>query len=428
MPTSRIPGFYKLPIEKRLKIVKEFASLTDEDMKILKSCALDISLADKMIENVVSTFELPIGIAVNFLINGEDYMVPMAIEEPSVVAAASNMAKVTRENGGIRANASDPIMIGQIHLSDLDDLEKAKIVVEEKAEEIVKKANEIEPSLLKYGGGAKSVEVRITEHEDGERFLVVHLLVDCKDAMGANVVNTMVEGIAPFLERICKGKAYLKIISNLAVYRTAEAEVVIKPETIGGKEVVDGIVKASKMAEADPFRACTHNKGIMNGITAVALATGNDTRAIEAGCHAFACKDGRYKPLAIWRKDKNGNLVGKIKVPLAVATVGGAIRSHPKAKISLKILRVKSSKELAMVMASVGLVQNLAAIKAIVTEGINRGHMELHARNIALSLGIDVKKIDEVVDVAVFEARKKGKRINTDLVKEVAKKMGVLNG
>jgi len=427
MLTSRIPGFYKLPIEERIKIIKEFANLSEEDVKILRSC-LDVSLADKMIENVISTFELPLGVAVNFLINGKDYIVPMAIEEPSVVAAASNMAKVARENGGIEASASEPVMIGQIHLSDLENLEEAKKAIESKAKEIVEKANEIEPSLLKYGGGAKGIEVRITEHEDGEKFLVVHLLVDCRDAMGANVVNTMVEGIAPLLERICKGKVYLKIISNLAVYRTAKAKVVIKPETIGGEEVVDGIVKASKMAEADPFRACTHNKGIMNGITAVALATGNDTRAIEAGCHAFACKDGKYRPLAIWRKDKNNNLVGKIEVPLAVATVGGAIRSHPKARLCLKILGVKDSRELAMVMASVGLVQNLAAVKAIVTEGINRGHMELHARNIAMSLGIAVEKIDDVVDAVVSEARKKGKRINTEFVKEIAEKMGVLNG
>ena len=427
MPTSRIPGFYKLPIEERVKIIKEFANLSDEDVKILRSC-LDVSLADKMIENVISTFELPLGVAVNFLINGKDYIVPMAIEEPSVVAAASNMAKVARENGGIKSSASEPVMIGQIHLSDLENLEEAKKSIESRAKEIVEKANEIEPSLLKYGGGAKGIEVRITEHEDGEKFLVVHLLVDCRDAMGANVVNTMVEGVAPFLERICKGKAYLKIISNLAVYRTAKAEVVIKPETIGGEEVVDGIVKASKMAEADPFRACTHNKGIMNGITAVALATGNDTRAVEAGCHAFACRNGKYSPLAIWRKDENGNLVGRIEVPLAVATVGGAIRSHPKARLCLKILGVKDSRELAMVMASVGLVQNLAAIRAIVTEGINRGHMELHARNIAMSLGIPVEKIDDVVDAVVSEARKEGKRINTEFVKEIAEKMGVLNG
>jgi len=427
MPTSRIPGFYKLPIEERVKIIKEFANLSDEDVKILRSC-LDVSLADKMIENVISTFELPLGVAVNFLINGKDYIVPMAIEEPSVVAAASNMAKVARENGGIKASASEPVMIGQIHLSDLENLEEAKKAIESRAKEIVEKANEIEPSLLKYGGGAKGIEVRITEHEDGEKFLVVHLLVDCRDAMGANVVNTMVEGVAPFLERICKGKAYLKIISNLAVYRTAKAEVVIKPETIGGEEVLDGIVKASKMAEADPFRACTHNKGIMNGITAVALATGNDTRAVEAGCHAFACRNGKYSPLAIWRKDENGNLVGRIEVPLAVATVGGAIRSHPKARLCLKILGVKDSRELAMVMASVGLVQNLAAIRAIVTEGINRGHMELHARNIAMSLGIPVEKIDDVVDAVVSEARKEGKRINTEFVKEIAEKMGVLNG
>ncbi len=418
--SSRISGFYRLSMEERQRIVKEFAELSDEDfLPLIKEGGLPFSLADKMIENVVGTMEIPVGIAVNFLINGKDYLVPMAIEEPSVVAAASYMAKVARENGGIKASADEPIMIGQVHLADIGDIERAKKKILENKEQLLKVAEEQDPVLVQHGGGPKDIEVRVVEHEDGDKFLVVHLLVNCADAMGANAVNTMVEAIAPILEELTDGKAYLKIISNLAVYRLARAEVKIKPETIGGEEVVDKIVVASKMAEADIFRACTHNKGIMNGITAIALATGNDTRAVEAGAHAYAAFNGRYTTLTKWRKDEQGNLVGKIELPIAVGIVGGATRVHPIAQTNLKILGVESAKELAMIMAAVGLVQNLAAIRAIVTEGIQRGHMELHARNLAIMAGADVSIADKIAEKAVEKARKEGKRITLEMVREI---------
>ena len=423
--SSRVSGFYKLSVEERRKFVKEFAGLTDDEVKLLEGNALPIELADKMVENVIGKMEVPLGVAVNFLINGKDYLVPMAIEEPSVIAAASYMAKIARENGGVKAEATDPIMIGQIHLAHVPDLEKAREAILARKQELLKVAEAQDPTLVKYGGGPVDIEVRVTEHEDGDKFLVVHLLVNCADAMGANLVNTMVEAIAPVLEEITGGKAILKIISNLAAYRIARAEVKIRPETIGGEEVVERIVLASKMAEADVFRAVTHNKGIMNGITAIALATGNDTRAMEAGAHGYAAKDGRYKPLAIWRKDEDGNLVGRIEIPIQAGIVGGATRVHPMAKLNLKILGVKSAREFAEVMAAVGLLQNVAAIRAIATEGIQRGHMELHARNLAIMAGADASKADEIAERAVEEARKEGRKITMDLVREVMKEMGL---
>ncbi len=422
--TSRISGFYKLGIEERRKFVKNFANLSDDEIKLFDG-ALSIDLADKMIENVIGKMELPLGVAVNFLINGKDYLVPMALEEPSVVAAASYMAKIARENGGVRAEASDPVMIGQVHLAQIDDVEGARKAVLEKKEELLKVAEAQDPTLLKYGGGPVGIEARVVEHEGGEKFLVVHLLVNCADAMGANLVNTMVEAVAPILEEITGGKAILKIISNLAVYRIARAEVKIRPETIGGEEVVDRIVLASKMAEADVFRAVTHNKGIMNGITAIALATGNDTRAIEAGAHGYAAMNGKYRPLATWRKDEEGNLVGKIELPIQAGIVGGATRVHPVAKLNLKILGVGSARELAEIMAAVGLLQNLAALRAIVTEGIQRGHMELHARNLAIMAGTPTEKVDEVAERAVEKAGKEGRKMTMDLVRDVMKELGL---
>ena len=418
--SSRVPGFYRLSVEERRKFVKEFSDLKEEDIKpLIEEGGLPVSLADKMIENVVGTMEIPVGIAINLLINGKDYIVPMAIEEPSVVAAASYMAKVARENGGIKASADDPIMIGQIHLGGIVSMEDAKKKIMENKQKLLKVAEEQDPTLTKYGGGPRDIELRVVEHEDGDKFLVVHLLVNCADAMGANIVNTMVEAIAPILEELTGGKAYLKIVSNLAIYRLARAEVRIKPSTIGGEEVVDRIVVASKMAEADVFRACTHNKGIMNGISAIALATGNDTRAVEAGAHAYAAFDGKYKPLAIWRRDEEGNLIGRLELPIAVGTVGGATKVHPIARANLKILGVKSARELAAVMAAVGLIQNLAAIRAIVTEGIQRGHMELHARNLAIMAGADASIADKVAEKVVEKARKEGKKITLDLVRSV---------
>ncbi len=422
MKTSRIKGFYNLSIEERRKILKEFAELSDEELELFEK-SLSSELADKMIENVVGVFPLPLGVAVNFLINGKDYLVPFAIEEPSVVAAASYMAKVARENGGIKSEADEPVMIGQVHLVGVKDFEEAKKNILKNKQKLLEVANSQDPVLVKFGGGAKDIEVRVTHHEDGEKFLVTHLLVDCRDAMGANAVNTMAEAIAPILEELTGGEAILKIISNLAIYRKARASVKIKPETIGGKEVVRKIVLASKMAESDPFRAATHNKGIMNGIDAVCIATGNDWRAVEAGAHAFACKDGKYKPLAIWREDEEGNLVGRIELPIAVGIIGGATKVHPSAKLNLKILGVSSAQELACVLAAVGLVQNLAAIRAIATEGIQRGHMELHARNLAIMAGAKPEEAGKVAELAVKLAKEKKRKISMDIVEEALKRL-----
>ncbi len=423
--TSRISGFYKLPIDTRQDFVKSFSELNEEDIRVIKKeGGLPVHLADKMIENVIGTMEVPLGVVVNLRINNKDYLVPMAIEEPSVVAAASNMARITRENGGIEASADESIMIGQVHLAEVKNLASAKERIMKKKKELLRIAESQDPALVEHGGGPRDLQVRIVEHEDGERFLVVHLLVDCADAMGANIVNTMVESIAPLLEEISGGRAYLKIVSNLAVHRLARAKVKIKPEKIGGREVVDAIVTASKMAEADIFRACTHNKGIMNGISAIALATGNDTRAIEAGVHAYAAFDGRYRPLARWRKDEDGNLIGNIELPIAVGIVGGATRVHPIARANLRIMGVESARELAQIMAAVGLIQNLAAIRAIVTEGIQRGHMELHARNLAMMAGADASLADKIAEKAVERARREGRKITLELVRELVEKSG----
>ncbi len=420
MKTSRLPGFYNLSIEERRKILKEFAELSEEEIKLLEN-SLTPELADKMIENVVGVFPLPLGVAVNFLINGKDYLVPFVIEEPSVVAAASYMAKITRENGGIKAEADEPIMIGQIHLAEVKNVDEAKEKILHNKEKLLEVANAQDPILVKFGGGAKDIELRLTQHEDGEKFLTVHLLVDCRDAMGANAVNTMVEAIAPILEELTGGTAILKIISNLAVYRKARASVKIAPHTIGGEEVVKRIVLASKIAESDPFRAATHNKGIMNGIDAVCIATGNDWRAVEAGAHAYASMQDKYRPLATWRTDEHGNLIGKLEMPIAVGTVGGATKVHPLAKLNLKILGVSSAKELACILASVGLVQNLAAIRAIVTEGIQRGHMELHARSLAIMAGAKPEEASKVAELAVKLAKEKGRKISMDIVEEALK-------
>jgi len=374
--TSQVSGFYRLKREERLEKVREFAGLSDEEVNMLKA-GLGLEQAGKMVENVVATFHLPLGIAVNFRINGKDYMIPMATEETSVVAAASNAAKMCRPLGGFRASSTDPVMTGQIQVL-AKDAEKAKKAVESKKKEIIEAANVKDPRLVSLGGGAKDLEVRVIETGRG-RMVVAHLLVDVRDAMGANAVNTMCEAATPIIEEATGGKALLKIISNLADRRRATAEVTADKDALGGSAVVDAIVNAYEFAAADPYRAVTHNKGVMNGITAVAIATGNDSRAVEAGVHAYASISGRYKPVTTWEKDGNGNLHGRIDIPLAVGIVGGATM-NPSARICLKILGVKTAKELSEVMASVGLAQNLAALRALSTEGIQRGHMSLHAK------------------------------------------------
>ena len=416
--TSQLPGFYKLSPEERLRVVKEFAGLTDGEMEILRSTgSLELEQADRMVENVIGTTELPLGIAVNFLINGRDYLIPMAIEEPSVVAAASNAARMARAKGGFRTSSTEPIMIGQIQLTGVRDPSGAKEAILSNKEKIIRIANEQDPMLVKLGGGAKDLEVRVLDTPSGP-MAIVHLLVDTRDAMGANVINTMAEAVAPFIERVTGGRVYLRIVSNLADLRLARAEAIFAKEALGGGEVVDGIIRAYEFAASDPYRCATHNKGIMNGIVAIALATGNDTRALEAGAHAFAATKGKYKPLTTWEKTPEGDLLGRIELPMAVGIIGGATAAHPVAKVCLKILGVKTARELGEVMASVGLAQNLAAIRALAAEGIQRGHMSLHARNIAIMAGAEGELIDEVAERLVRE-----RRIRVDRAKEILQEL-----
>ncbi len=408
---SQLSGFYKLSIEERLKVVKEFANLTDEEVSLLKKqSALDLNLADKMVENAIGTFPLPLGVAVNFLINGKDYLIPMAIEEPSVIAAASNLAKIARIKGGFKAATTEPIMIGQVQVINVKNPAAAKKKILENKGKIIELCNKEDSTLIKFGGGCKDIEVNLFEKP--EKMLVVHLLVDCKDAMGANAVNTMAEAVAPLIEELTGGNACLRIISNLAVHRLVKAEAVFDKGALGGKEAVDGIMHAYNFAVADPFRACTNNKGIMNAISSIAIATGNDFRAIEAGAHAYAAfGKSQYSPLAKFEKTKDGDLKGTLEMPMAVGLVGGATKVHPIAKINVKILNVKTARELAEVIASVGLAQNVAALRALAAEGIQKGHMELHAkvhisfraRNIAITAGAPLNLIDKIVEQMIKE-------------------------
>ena len=421
MKTSRLPGFYKLPIIERVKVVKDFANLTEEEVSLLLNTgSLPLSLADKMIENVIGVFHLPFAVATNFLINGKDYLVPMVIEEPSVVAAASNAAKMVRSGGGFKASTTPPVMIGQIQLTKVKDIEEAKKQILAEKDKILEIANEKDPILVKLGGGAKDLEVRVIDTFKGP-MIIVHLLVDVRDAMGANAVNTMAEAVAPYIEKITGGKVYLRIVSNLAVKRLARAECIVPKEVLGGEEVVEGIMYAYAFAKSDPYRAATHNKGIMNGVIAVALATGNDTRALEAGAHAYASITGRYLPLSTWEVTEKGDLKGFLEMPMAVGIVGGATRSNPLAKLAIKILGVKTASELAQVMVSVGLANNLAALKALATEGIQRGHMKLHARNLAIAAGAPGELIDLVVERMIKEGEirlDKAKKILEELKRE----------
>lgn len=411
--TSELRGFYKLPLEERVAIVKEFADLTDEDAEILKGSGLRLEQATRMIENVIGTFELPLGVAVNFLINKKDYLIPMVIEEPSVVAAASNAAKLARPSGGFFTSSTDPVMIGQIQLVNVDDPFSARLQILEHEKEIIELANAQDPVLLRFGGGCKDVKVRVLDNG----MVITHVLVDCRDAMGANAVNTMAEAVAPLIEEITGGRVYLRIISNLAKYRLSRARVKYFKEVIG-EETVEGIVEAFEFAKKDPFRAATHNKGVMNGVTAVVLATGNDTRAVESGAHAYASITGRYTALTNWAKDDAGDLVGTIEIPTAVGLVGGATKSHPVARVSVKILGVKTATELGEIIAAVGLAQNFAALRALATEGIQRGHMKLHAKNIAQMAGATGDLIEKVANQMVKEGK-----IRQDRAEEILKEL-----
>lgn len=405
--TSQISGFYKLSIEERIQILKEFAGLEPEDVELLKRPgALPIERADKMVENVIGKIEIPLGVAANFLINGREYFVPMATEEPSVIAAASNAAKLTRSKNGITTSNTGPVMISQIQTVGVNDPFGAKMAILENRQEIIEQANNQDPVLVKLGGGAKDIEVRVIDTKMGP-MVITHLIVDTRDAMGANAVNTMAEALAPTIEKITGGRVYLRILSNLAVKRLVRAKTVVSKEALGGEEVVDGIVMAYAFAEADPYRAATHNKGIMNGVTAVVLATGNDTRAIEAGAHAYAARFGRYTSLTTWEKNKDGDLVGTLEMPMAVGLVGGATATHPIAKLAVKILGVKTAVELAEIITATGLAQNLGAVRALATEGIQRGHMALHARNIAINAGAVGEQIDRIAEIMVKEGKVK---------------------
>jgi len=401
MKSSRIPRFYQLSPEERLKYVAEFADLTSEEVELLKKHGgLDLSIANRMIENVIGTFGLPLGIATNFLINGKDYLIPMVIEEPSVVAAASNAARMMREGGGILSMSTEPVMIGQVQVVGIKDIEGARFDVLKVKDEILKIANEKDPVLVSLGGGAKDLEVRVVNSPEGP-MLIVHLLVDVRDAMGANAVNTMAEAVAPYISQITGGKVYLRIVSNLADRRLVRAKAVVPKDAVGGEEVAKGIVYAWAFAAADPYRAATHNKGIMNGVDAVVIATGNDWRAVEAGAHAYAARNGRYEPLSRWELNEYGDLVGTLEMPLALGIVGGATKTNPLARICLKILRVKTASELAEVVGAVGLAQNLAALRALAAEGIQRGHMSLHAKNIAIMAGAVGDEVDRVAELMV---------------------------
>jgi hydroxymethylglutaryl-CoA reductase len=416
--SSEVPNFYKLSTEERLEIVKKLAGLTDDEVMTLSNTGgLPKDVADRMIENVVGGITIPMGIATNFRINGRDYLIPMALEEPSVVAAASNAAKMARVKGGFTVTNTGPVMIGQIQVVNLPDPEGAKAKLLERKGQILKKANDQDPMLVSLGGGAKELNVKVLSSLKGP-MVVAELIVNTGDAMGANAVNTMAEAVAPMVEETTGGRVFLRIISNLADRRLVRAQAVFEKEAVGGADVVDGIVYAYAFADADPYRCATHNKGIMNGVVAVAIACGQDIRALEAGAHSYASKSGKYKPLTTWEKDANGDLVGKLEMPMAVGLVGGAAKTHPAARVGIKILGVKTAIELAEVMGAVGLAQNFAALRALASEGIQKGHMRLHARNIAVSAGATGEMIDAIAQKMVAE-----KKIRFDRAKELVAEM-----
>ena len=403
--TSRLSGFYQLNVEERTRVVAQWAGLTSEDVSVLQRDPA-LGQADRMIENVISTYALPLGIAVNFLINDRDYLIPMAIEEPSVVAGASFAASLARQGGGFETTSTDPLMIGQIQVLDLPDPWRARFDLLASKARVLDLANQQDPVIVSLGGGVRDLEARVFPRSPAGPMLVLHLLYDVRDAMGANTVNTACEAVAPLVEAITGGRVVLRILSNLADRRLAQARCAIPPQAFtrdefAGETVVQRILEAHALAVVDPYRATTHNKGIMNGIDAVVVATGNDWRAIEAGAHAYAVRDGAYGPLSHWERGAEGDLVGTLELPLAVGTVGGATRVHPLARLALKILGVESARELAEVIAAVGLAQNLAALRALATEGIQRGHMELHARQVAIAAGAEGELVERVAEQMV---------------------------
>ncbi|MBP8253148.1 MAG: hydroxymethylglutaryl-CoA reductase, degradative [Herpetosiphon sp.] len=406
---SRLQGFYQLSPLDRLQAVGAFDGLNTDDLRALHGAnSLSVERADKMIENVVGTYSLPLGIATNFRINGKDTLIPMVVEEPSIVAGASFAAKLARSGGGFQASSTPSLMIGQVQLVNITAPESAKHDILSHRDEILAIANRQSTSLVALGGGAKDVEVHIFPSSPMGAMLVVHLIVDCLDAMGANAVNSMAEAVAPRLEAITGGRAYLRILSNLTDRRLARARCVVTPraldrDDIRGEDVIEGILWAYSFAAVDPYRATTHNKGILNGVDPVLVATGQDWRAVESGAHAYASRNGRYTSLTVWERDEHGNLVGTLEMPLAVGIVGGAVKVHPTAAAALKLLDVKSARELAEVCVCAGLASNLAAMRALATEGIQRGHMGLHARQIAMSAGAPPAMVELVAERLIAE-------------------------
>jgi hydroxymethylglutaryl-CoA reductase len=424
MTKSRVPGFYNKSLDERLMELASASGLSTDQLSVFQSQGgLSPEAADHMVENVIGTFALPLGIGLNFQVNGKDVLVPMVIEEPSVVAGASFMAKLARAGGGFQASTTPPLMIGQMQVIKIQDLEEAKRKLLDKKSELLAEADDIDPVLKKFGGGARDLEVRIIEDSPIGSFLVVHLIYDVRDAMGANAVNTACERLAPHVEAITGGKVHLRILSNLADKRLAKAQCTVPLNELAfdrfsGEEVRDGIIAAYAFAAADPYRAATHNKGIMNGVDSVVIATGNDWRAIEAGAHAYAARSGKYTSLSTWGSDADGNLVGTLEMPMAVGIIGGATKVHPAAQVAVTLMGVKTASELAEIIVSVGLAQNLAALRALATEGIQRGHMSLHARQVAIAAGATGEQIEKVAAQMVAE-----KTVRIDKAEEILKGM-----
>lgn len=399
--SSRISGFHKLSIPERLQKVAENSPASLDTLKVFEEFGnLPAETADRMIENVIGSLSIPVGVATNMVIDGKDVLIPMATEESSVVAAVCNAARQCRDSGGFVTSTTGSLMIAQIQLTNVADCANARLKILERIEEIRTICNDADPLLIKLGGGFHDVDVRMVKAKN-ETMLVTHIIVDTRDAMGANTVNTMAEKLAPVLAGWTGGKPYLRILSNLADRRLARARAVWTPEAIGGTDVRDGMMQAYYFAEADPYRAATHNKGIMNGVSAVVLATGNDTRAVESGAHAYAAHSGRYTSLTTWEVDADGNLCGSIEIPMPVGLVGGATKIHPVAKASLDILGVQTAEDLAKAIAAVGLAQNFAAMRALATDGIQKGHMGLHAKNIAVMAGAVGDEIDTIAKTLV---------------------------
>ncbi|MFN2232372.1 MAG: hydroxymethylglutaryl-CoA reductase, degradative [Anaerolineae bacterium] len=406
--TSRLSGFYQLPLSERVNLLAEWAGLSADERNLLSTGGLDVGLADRMVENVVGAYALPLGIATNFTINGRDYLIPMAVEEPSVVAGASYAAKLARVGGGFVTDSTPSEMIAQIQVLDVVDPWAARLTLLAARGELFARADSIDPVIQRLGGGSRDLEVEVIEHSAVGPMLEVRLVYDCLDAMGANTLNTIAEALAPAIAELCGGRVNLRIISNLADRRLARARCTIPAtafatEAFGGTEVVDRILEAQAFAACSPYRAATHNKGIMNGIDAVVVATGNDWRAIEAGAHAYAARSGRYTSLSHWERNGKGDLAGTLELPMALGLVGGATRVHPTARLAIKILGVESARELGEVIAAVGLSQNLAAIRALATEGIQRGHMRLHARQVALAAGAEGDEVSAVAEQMASE-------------------------